>query len=91
MNTTKLLKTIVPVAAAVLLCGCPTMHTHYLAQPEPLVVRGAYGRQGADQTRGGPQFLEGQIGLFSQQRPQLVLMAGDNAGLAARPVMVGTE
>jgi hypothetical protein len=47
------------------------------------------GGQSAGQTRGGPQFLEGQIGLFRQQRSQLVLMAGDNTGLAARAVMLG--
>ena len=49
------------------------------------------GGQSAGQTRGGTQFLEGQIGLFRQQRSQLVLMAGDNAGLAARAVMLGPE
>jgi len=49
------------------------------------------GGQRAGQPRGGPQFLEGQIGLFRQQCPQLVLMTGDNAGLAARAVMLGAE
>ena len=42
MNAARLLNAFVPVAAAVFLCGCPTMHTHYLAQPERLTVRGAY-------------------------------------------------
>jgi hypothetical protein len=42
MNITKRLKAITPVAAAVFLCGCPTMHTHYLGQPERLAVQGAY-------------------------------------------------
>ena len=36
----------------------------------------------------GAGVIEGQIGLFSQQRPQLVLMAGDNAGLASRAMML---
>ena len=58
------------------------------SQPDQNVVDGG---QGAGQPRGGTQFLEGQIGLFSQQCPQLVLMAGDNAGLAARAVMLGAE
>jgi hypothetical protein len=49
------------------------------------------GGQGAGQTRGGPQFLEGKIGLFIQQRPQLVMMAGDNAGFASRAVMLGAD
>jgi hypothetical protein len=35
-------KSIVLVAGAVLLCGCPTVHPHYSAQPEPLAVQGAY-------------------------------------------------
>ena len=42
MNPTKLLKAIVPVAATVLVCGCPTMHPHYLAQPERVATQGAY-------------------------------------------------
>ena len=58
------------------------------SQPDQDVVDG---RQGAGQTRGGTQFLEGQVGLFSQQRPQLVLMAGDDAGFAARAVMLGAD
>jgi len=49
------------------------------------------GGQGAGQTRGGPQFLEGQIGLFRQQRAQLVLMTGDDAGLAAGTMVLGAE
>jgi len=49
------------------------------------------GGQRAGQPRGGPQFLEGQIGLFRQQCPQLALMTGDNAGLAARAVMLGAD
>lgn len=42
MNTTNMLKVIVRVAVALFLCGCPTMHTHYLAQPERLATRGSY-------------------------------------------------
>ena len=38
----KPLKAIRAVAATLLLCGCPTMHTRYLAQPERMAVRGAY-------------------------------------------------
>ena len=49
------------------------------------------GGQGAGQPGSSPQFLEGQIGLFSQQRPQLVLMAGDNAGLASRAMMLRAD
>jgi len=42
MNATTLLKAIVPAAAALVLCGCPSMHTRSLAQPERVAVRGAY-------------------------------------------------
>lgn len=42
MNATTLLKAIVPAAGALLLCGCPSMHTRSLAQPERVAVRGAY-------------------------------------------------
>ena len=49
------------------------------------------GGQGAGWTGGSTQFLEGQIGLFIQQRLQLVLMAGDNARLAARAVVLGPD
>jgi len=35
--------------------------------------------------------LRVRSGFSSQQCPQLVLMAGDNAGLAARAVMLGAE
>jgi hypothetical protein len=49
------------------------------------------GGQGAGQTGSGPQFLERQIGRFIQQPPQLVMMAGDNAGLASRAVMLSAD
>jgi hypothetical protein len=49
------------------------------------------GGQGAGQPGGGTQFLKGQVGLFRQQGPQLVLMAGDDARLAAGTVMLGAE
>ena len=49
------------------------------------------GRQRADQARRGPQLLEGQIGLLLNQRPQLVLLPGDVAGLAARAVVLRTH
>jgi hypothetical protein len=46
------------------------------------------GGQSAGQPSGGTEFLEGQVRLVGQQRPQLVLMAGDNTGLAARAMML---
>ena len=46
------------------------------------------GWKGAVQPRGGAQFLEGQIRLLIQQRPQLVMVAGNDAGLAAGAVML---
>jgi hypothetical protein len=49
------------------------------------------GGQGAGQTRGGTQFLKGQIGFFIQQRSQLMLMAGDDAGFASGAVMLGAD
>ena len=42
MNPTTLLKAIVPAAAALVLCGCPSMHTRSLAQPERMAVQDAY-------------------------------------------------
>ena len=42
MNVTTLLKAIVPAVAALVLCGCPSMHTRPLAQPERVAVRGSY-------------------------------------------------
>lgn len=42
MKATTLLKAIVPAVAALVLCGCPSMHTRSLAQPEHVAVRGAY-------------------------------------------------
>ena len=42
MIVTKLFKAIIPVAAGVFLCGCPTVRPHYLAQPEPVVIIGTY-------------------------------------------------
>jgi hypothetical protein len=42
MNAMTLLKAIVPAAAALVLCGCPSVHTRSLVQPERVVVQGAY-------------------------------------------------
>jgi hypothetical protein len=42
MNASTLLKKIVPAAAVLVLCGCPSMQTRSLAQPERVAVRGAY-------------------------------------------------
>src|SRR5262245_50828993 len=42
MNATTLLKGILPAAAALVLCGCPSVHTRSLSQPERVAVRGAY-------------------------------------------------
>jgi len=42
MNATRLLKSIGAVAVVAFLCGCSTVHPRYLAQPEPLAVRGTY-------------------------------------------------
>ncbi len=36
------MKPIIAAAFAMLLCGCPTVRTHYLAQPEQLAVNGPY-------------------------------------------------
>src|ERR1700687_3973353 len=36
------MKPMITAAFAVLLCGCPTMHTRYLSQPERLAVSGPY-------------------------------------------------
>ena len=47
--------------------------------------------QRAVQLGGCPQFLERQVGLVIQQPSQLVLMAGDDAGLAAGAMMLGPE
>jgi hypothetical protein len=49
------------------------------------------GRQGAGQPGGRAQFLEGQVGLFRQQRAQLMLMTGHNAGLVAGTVVLGAK
>ena len=49
------------------------------------------GRQRAVQARRRPQFLEGQIRLLLNQRPELVLLSGDMAGLAARAVVLRTH
>ena len=49
------------------------------------------GRQRAVQARRRPQFLEGQIGFLLNQRPELVLLSGDMAGLAARAVGLRTH
>jgi hypothetical protein len=49
------------------------------------------GGQGANQACGRSQFFEGQIGLFSQQRPELVMVAGANARFAAGAVMLGAD
>jgi len=49
------------------------------------------GRQCAVQARRCPQFLEGQIGLLLNQRPELVLLSGDMAGLAAGAVVLRTH
>ena len=38
----KPLKVVVAISVVVLLCGCATTRTHYLAQPERLAVRGVY-------------------------------------------------
>jgi len=46
------------------------------------------GRQGAVQARRRPQFLEGQIGLLLHQCPELLLLPGDWARLAAGAVML---
>src|SRR5687767_5173929 len=42
VNATKLFKAVLPVAATLFLCGCPTMHTRYMVQPERLAVGGTY-------------------------------------------------
>ena len=49
------------------------------------------GRKGAVQACGDAQFLERQVGLLLQQCPELILAAGDPAGLAARTVVLGTH
>ena len=49
------------------------------------------GGQGAGQPRGGTEFPEGQVGLLGQQRPELLLMVGDNAGLGAGAVVLGAD
>ena len=68
-------------AAAARPAGCRDGH------PPPGPARSG-GGQGAGQTRDGPQFLEGQVGLLGQQRPQLAMMADGNAGLAAGAMML---
>lgn len=42
MNAIRLLRVIVPGAAVLFLCGCPTVHTRTLAQPEKLTAQGTY-------------------------------------------------
>ena len=49
------------------------------------------GRQRAVQARRCPQFLEGQIGLLLNQRPELVLLPGNMAGLATGAVVLRTH
>jgi hypothetical protein len=46
------------------------------------------GWQGALQACGNAQLLEGEIGLFVQQHPELALVAGDNTRLPSRTVML---
>ena len=49
------------------------------------------GRKRAGQPGGGAQFLEGQVGLAGQQCPHLLPVAGHDAGLAARTMVLGAE
>lgn len=49
------------------------------------------GREGAGQSGGGAQFLEGQVRLFGQQSLQLLPVAGHDAGLAARTMVLRAE
>ena len=49
------------------------------------------GRQRAVEARRRAQFLEGQIGLLVNQQPELVLLPGDMAGLAAGAMVLRTH
>ena len=53
------------------------------SQPHQNVVDG---REGATQARDDAQLLEGQIGFLVQQCPELMLVAGHNAGFASGTV-----
>lgn len=45
----------------------------------------------ASQSHGLPQFRQGQIGLLAQQRAHLAMMRGQDGGLAAGTMMLGSD
>ena len=47
MNATTLLNVILPAAAVLVLCGCPSVPMRPLAHSEPVAVRGAYVHSGS--------------------------------------------
>jgi hypothetical protein len=49
------------------------------------------GGQSAVQSSGCAQFLEGQVGLFVQQRTQVLPVVLEDAGLAARTMVLRAE
>ena len=49
------------------------------------------GRKRAGQPGGGAQLLEGQVGFASQQGSHLLAVAGHDAGLAARTMVLGAK
>jgi hypothetical protein len=86
MNTTKLLKAIIPAAAIMLVCGCTTMPTHYLPQPERVAVRGTYVHPASKITM--PEAVAGfqRVSILRYDADGLDVSAGYNLASPTHPI-----